>query len=70
MRRRAESRLNGVLGLAYVEREEYQQARTPLQQAVGVDPANPQYAYALGLALLMERIPPTSRTLFCTLPGP
>src|SRR6266852_60675 len=31
MRRRVESRLNGALGLAYVEREEYQQARTPLQ---------------------------------------
>jgi len=55
MRRRAESRLNGVLGLAYVDREEYQQARTPLQQAVAVDPANAQYAYALGLALLMGK---------------
>ena len=55
MRRHAESRLNGSLGLAYVEREEYQQARTPLQQAVAVDPTNPQYAYGLGLALLMGK---------------
>ena len=52
LRRRVESRLNGLLGLAYVDREEYQLARTPLQQAVAVDPGNPQYAYALGLALL------------------
>ncbi len=57
LRRRVESRLNGTLGLAYVEEEEYQQARTPLQQAVAVDPGNPQYAYALGLALLNSKDP-------------
>ena len=52
LRRHVESSLNGALGLAYVDRQLYQQAITPLQQAVAVDPANPQYAYALGLALL------------------
>ncbi len=67
MRRRAESRLNGLLGLAYVEREEYQQARTPLQQAVAVDPANPQYAYALGLALLMGKDPVDQQNAFLNL---
>jgi tetratricopeptide (TPR) repeat protein len=67
MRRRAESRLNGVLGLAYVDREEYQQARTPLQQAVAVDPANPQYAYALGLALLMGKDPADQQNAFLNL---
>ncbi len=55
LRRHVESRLNGMLGLAYVDREEYQKARTPLQQAVAVDPQNPQYAYALGLALLYSK---------------
>jgi tetratricopeptide (TPR) repeat protein len=64
MRRRVESRLNGLLGLAYVDREEYQQARTPLQQAVAVDPANPQYAYALGLALLMGKDPADQQNAF------
>ncbi len=67
MRRRAESRLNGVLGLAYVEREEYQQARTPLQQAVAVDPTNPQYAYGLGLALLMGKDPVDQQNAFLNL---
>jgi tetratricopeptide (TPR) repeat protein len=67
MRRRAESRLNGVLGLAYVDREEYQQARTPLQQAAAVDPANPQYAYALGLALLMGKDPADQQNAFLNL---
>jgi hypothetical protein len=38
-----------------VDRRLYQQALTPLQQAVAVDPANPQYAYSLGLALLYSR---------------
>ncbi len=57
LRRRVESRLNGTLGLAYVEEEQYQLARTPLQQAVAVDPGNPQYAYALGLALLDSKDP-------------
>jgi tetratricopeptide (TPR) repeat protein len=57
LRRRVESRLNGTLGLAYVQEEQYQEARTPLQQAVAVDPANPQYAYALGLALLNSKEP-------------
>ncbi|HSM86353.1 MAG TPA: VWA domain-containing protein [Candidatus Limnocylindrales bacterium] len=57
LRRRVESRLNGMLGLAYVDRKEYRQARTPLQQAVAVDPGNPQYAYALGLSLLYGREP-------------
>jgi len=52
LRRHVESTLNGALGLAYVDRQQYQLARTPLQQAAAVDPANPQYAYALGLALL------------------
>jgi tetratricopeptide (TPR) repeat protein len=64
MRRHVESRLNGLLGLAYVDREEYQQARTPLQQAVAVDPANPQYAYALGLALLMGKDPADQQNAF------
>ena len=54
LRRHVESTLNGALGLAYVDRQQYQLARTPLQQAVAVDPANPQYAYALGLALLLS----------------
>ncbi len=67
MRRRAESRLNGLLGLAYVEREEYQQARTPLQQAVAVDPGNPQYAYGLGLALLMGKDPVDQQNAFLNL---
>lgn len=55
LRRHVESSLNGILGLAYVDRQEYQKARTPLQQAVAVDPQNPQYAYALGLALLYSK---------------
>jgi tetratricopeptide (TPR) repeat protein len=55
LRRHVESSLNGVLGLAYVDRRLYQQALTPLQQAVAVDPGNPQYAYALGLALLYSK---------------
>ena len=55
LRRHTESALNGMLGLAYVDRQEYQLARTPLQQAVAVDPENPQYAYALGLALLYSK---------------
>lgn len=54
LRRHVESTLNGALGLAYVDRQQYQMARTPLQQAVAVDPTNPQYAYALGLALLLS----------------
>jgi tetratricopeptide (TPR) repeat protein len=67
MRRHAESRLNGSLGLAYVEREEYKQARTPLQQAVAVDPTNPQYAYGLGLALLMGKDPADQQNAFLNL---
>lgn len=55
LRRHVESSLNGILGLAYVERRLYQQALTPLQQAVAVDPQNPQFAYALGLALLYSK---------------
>jgi len=55
LRRHVESSLNGILGLAYVDRRLYQQALTPLQQAVAVDPGNPQYAYALGLALLFSK---------------
>jgi tetratricopeptide (TPR) repeat protein len=55
LRRHVESSLNGSLGLAYVDRRLYQLALTPLQQAVAVDPANPQYAYALGLALLYSK---------------
>ena len=57
LRRHVESSLNGALGLAYVDRRLYQQALTPLQQAVAVDPGNPQYAYALGLALLYSKDP-------------
>lgn len=57
LRRHVESSLNGILGLAYVDQRLYQQALTPLQQAVAVDPENPQYAYALGLALLYSRDP-------------
>lgn len=64
MRRRVESRLNGMLGLAYVASEDYKLARTPLQQAVAVDPANPQYAYALGLALLNGKDPAESQNGF------
>jgi tetratricopeptide (TPR) repeat protein len=55
LRRHVESSLNGMLGLAYVDRQEYQLARTPLQQASAVAPENPQYAYALGLALLYSK---------------
>jgi tetratricopeptide (TPR) repeat protein len=55
LRRHVESSLNGLLGLAYVDRRLYQEALTPLQQAVAVDPRNPQYAYALGLALLYSK---------------
>lgn len=55
LRRHVESSLNGVLGLAYVDRQEYQLARTPLQQAAAVAAENPQYAYALGLALLYSK---------------
>lgn len=57
LRRHVESSLNGALGLAYVDRRLYQQALTPLQQAAAVDPGNPQYAYALGLALLYSKDP-------------
>lgn len=57
LRRHVESSLNGALGLAYVDRQLYQQALTPLQQAAAVDPGNPQYAYALGLALLYSKDP-------------
>jgi len=57
LRRHVESSLNGALGLAYVDRGLYQQALTPLQQAVAVDPGNPRYAYALGLALLYSKDP-------------
>jgi tetratricopeptide (TPR) repeat protein len=57
LRRHVESSLNGALGLAYVDRGLYQQALTPLQQAAAVDPANPQYAYGLGLALLYSKDP-------------
>jgi tetratricopeptide (TPR) repeat protein len=64
LRRRVESRLNGMLGLAYVSREQYRLARTPLQQAVAVDPENPQYAYALGLALLNGRDPADAQNAF------
>jgi tetratricopeptide (TPR) repeat protein len=57
LRRHVESSLNGALGLAYVDRQLYQQALTPLQQAAAVDPGNPQFAYALGLALLYSKDP-------------
>jgi tetratricopeptide (TPR) repeat protein len=55
LRRHVESSLNGILGLAYVDRRLYQKALTPLQQAAAVDPENPQYAYGLGLALLYSK---------------
>jgi tetratricopeptide (TPR) repeat protein len=55
LRRYAEARLDGVLGMTYVEAEDYQDAKTPLQEAVASDPANAQYAYGLGLALLLAK---------------
>lgn len=55
LRRHVEAKLEGMLGLAYVSREEYQEAKTPLQQAVASDARNAQYAYALGLALLLAK---------------
>lgn len=55
LRRHVEAKLEGMLGLAYVSREEYQKAKTPLQQAVASDARNAQYAYGLGLALLLAK---------------
>ena len=55
LRRHVEAKLEGMLGLAYVSREQYQEAKTPLQQAVASDARNAQYAYGLGLALLLAK---------------
>jgi tetratricopeptide (TPR) repeat protein len=55
LRRHIEAKLEGMLGLAYVNREQYQEAKTPLQQAVASDARNAQYAYGLGLALLLAK---------------
>lgn len=55
LRRHVEARLDGVLGLTYVEAEDYQSAKTPLQEAVASDPGNARYAYGLGLSLLLAK---------------
>ena len=55
LRRHVEAKLEGMLGLAYVNREQYQEAKTPLRQAVASDARNAQYAYGLGLALLLAK---------------
>lgn len=55
LRRHVEARLDGVLGMTYVEAEDYQSAKTPLQEAVASDPGNAQYAYGLGLSLLLAK---------------
>lgn len=55
LRRHVEARLDGVLGMTYIEAEDYQDAKTPLQEAVASDPMNAQYAYGLGLALLLAK---------------
>ncbi len=55
LRRHIEAKLEGMLGLAYVNREQYQEAKTPLRQAVASDARNAQYAYGLGLALLLAK---------------
>ena len=64
LRRHVEARLEGALGLVYVDREAYQEAKTPLQEAVASDPGNAQYAYALGLALLLAKEPDPARAYF------
>ncbi len=64
LRRHVEAGLEGALGLAHVAREEYQEAKTPLQEALTSDPANAQYAYALGLALLLAKEPDPARSYF------
>ncbi len=55
LRRHVEARLDGMLGMTYIEAEDYQEAKTPLQEAVASDPMNAQYAYGLGLALLLAK---------------
>jgi tetratricopeptide (TPR) repeat protein len=55
LRRHVEAKLEGMLGLAYISREQYQEAKTPLRQAVASDARNAQYAYGLGLALLLAK---------------
>jgi tetratricopeptide (TPR) repeat protein len=64
LRRHVEAQLQGALGLIYVAREEYQEAKTPLQQAVASDASNAQYAYGLGLALLLAKEPDPARAYF------
>ena len=64
LRRHVEAKLEGTLGLVHVDHEEYQQAKTPLQEAVTSDPGNAQYAYALGLALLLAKEPDPARAYF------
>jgi tetratricopeptide (TPR) repeat protein len=55
LRRHVEAQLEGALGMIYVAHEQYQEAKTPLQQAAASDPNNAQYAYGLGLALLLAK---------------
>ncbi|MGH9571061.1 MAG: VWA domain-containing protein, partial [Candidatus Angelobacter sp.] len=64
LRRHVEAKLEGMLGLAYVDREQYQEAKTPLQQAAASDASNPQYAYGLGLALLLAKDSDPGRAFF------
>ena len=52
MRRQVAIMLTGAAGLAYVQLEDYPDARAALQQAVNNDPNNAQWIYSLGLALL------------------
>jgi tetratricopeptide (TPR) repeat protein len=64
LRRHVEAKLEGMLGLAYVDREQYQEAKTPLQQAAASDASNAQYAYGLGLALLLAKDSDPGRAFF------
>ncbi|MGH9569853.1 MAG: hypothetical protein ACRD4F_09440, partial [Candidatus Angelobacter sp.] len=64
LRRHLEAKLEGMLGLAYVDREQYQEAKTPLQQAAASDASNAQYAYGLGLALLLAKDSDPGRAFF------
>lgn len=64
LRRHVEAQLEGTLGMIYVAREEYQLAKTPLQQAAATDAGNAQYAYGLGLALLLAKDADPARAYF------
>ncbi|HET7873565.1 MAG TPA: VWA domain-containing protein [Terriglobales bacterium] len=64
LRRHVEAQLEGALGMVYVAHEQYQQAKTPLQQAAANDPNNAQYAYGLGLSLLLAKDDDPGRAYF------